>query len=335
MWTTRRRAAFPLRRALSSRAAALGCDVAAYHRDGFTVPSWSLPPERLRLAQEALDRLLDENKQVMPEQLVSAHLVGDGSGSNDGAVRGQAQFLELASSPEIADLAAACLGTDDVILWACQIFCKPAGTGKSVPWHQDGQVRACVPHALTAAAAHSMLHASVGCTDRHMVSCDPSQYWPIEPLRAVTAWIALDRSDDECGALQYVPGTHAREPVLVPHVQRNDAGAAISYVADPALLPPALLASARTLTLEPGQVSLHDAMVLHGSGPNTSSRRRAGVAATFMPAECHFYRDRPTEGALKGGLTLDFSSRPLFVVKGRNRHPDNELVHDLVDRGCA
>ena len=177
-------------------------------------------------------------------------------------MRGQAAFLELASMPEIAELAGACLGTENVILWACQIFCKPAGTGKSVPWHQDGQ------------------------------------YWPIEPLRAVTAWIALDRSDEECGARRLVPGTHAAEPVLIPHVQRIDPGAAISYVADPALLDEALLASAATLTLEPGQLSLHDAMVLHGSGGNTSARRRAGVAATFMPAECHFYRDRPTEGAL-------------------------------------
>ena len=219
----------------------------------------------------------------------------------------------------------------------------------------------------------------------------------------MTAWIALDRSDDECGALRLVPGTHAAEPVLIPHVQRVDPGAAIAYVADPALLDDALLASATTLTLEAGQLSLHDAMVLHGSGPNTSARRhagtlkcvcmnvveaitpcstpgpapstsptpatcthtkhahahahahvvmfmfnscscvharprihhlpyvrRAGVAATFMPAECHFYRDRPTEGALKGGLQLDFSTRPLFVVKGRNQHPENELVHDLV-----
>ena len=277
------------RRRLSTAAA---LDLHAYRRDGFSVPSWRLPPERLRAAQAALDTLLEENPQVQPEQLVSAHLAS--TSHKSGAVRGQAAFLELASMPEIAELAAACLGTEHVLLWACQIFCKPAGTGKAVPWHQDGQ------------------------------------YWPIEPLRAVTAWIALDRSDEECGALRLVPGTHAAEPVLVPHVQRIDPGAAIDFVADPALLDEALLASATTLTLEPGQLSLHDAMVLHGSGANTSARRRAGVAATFMPAECHFYRDRPTEGALKGGLQLDFSTRPLFVVKGSNQHPDNQLVHDLV-----
>ena len=60
-----------MRRALSSRAAALGCDVAAYHRDGFTVPSWSLPPERLRLAQEALDRLLEMRQGGTEPDLIS------------------------------------------------------------------------------------------------------------------------------------------------------------------------------------------------------------------------------------------------------------------------
>lgn len=262
-------------------------DVAAYRRDGYTIPEWSLPAERLRSARDALDSLLADNQGVMPEQLVNAHLVKGG-----GAVRGQDEFLALASMPEIADMAAKCLGTENVILWACQVWSKPAGTGKSVPWHQDGQ------------------------------------YWPIEPLRAMTAWIALDRSDDESGALRIVPGTHASGETI-PHVQKVEAGAAISYVADPSLLDAPLLATAATLTLEPGQVSLHDSMVLHASGPNASPRRRAGVAATFMPGESHFYRDRPTEGALKGGLDLDYSSRPLFVVRGRNAHPDNELVHDL------
>ena len=87
--------------------------------------------------------------------------------------------------------------------------------------------------------------------------------------------------------------------------------------------------------LEPGEVSLHDAWLLHGSRANTSSRRRAGVAATFMPAESYFFRDRPTEGARKGGLTLDYAQRPLFLVRGDPAavHPDNTLVRLELLRG--
>ena len=81
-------------------------------------------------------------------------------------VRGRAELMRLATLEPLVNLVAAALRTDHLILWACQVFCKPPREGKSVPFHQDGL------------------------------------YWPIEPLRACSAWVALDRSDAENGALQ-------------------------------------------------------------------------------------------------------------------------------------
>lgn len=46
----------------------------------------------------------------------------------------------------------------------------------------------------------------------------------------------------------------------------------------------------------------------------------------FLQAESHFDRHTPTEGAMKGGLKLDFGNRPLFVVKGRNMNEKNDLL---------
>merc|ERR1719343_1757897 len=120
----------------------------------------------------AMDELLANNPDVMPEQLVNAHLV-DGEGTAQG-VKGCSEFLALAALPPLVDLVAQVLGTENVILWACQIFCKLPGEGKAVPFHQDGQ------------------------------------YWPIEPLRACSAWISLDQSDSENGAVQMIPGSHLR-----------------------------------------------------------------------------------------------------------------------------
>jgi len=265
--------------------------VVAYNRDGYLVTDWRLEAAHLAAGRRAMDEILHRNPDVMPEQLVNAHLVGNGESTGDNKVKGCSEFLMLASLPQVVDMVAQCLGTDNVILWACQIFCKPAGVGKAVPFHQDGQ------------------------------------YWPIQPLRACTAWIALDRSDGGNGALRVVPGTHRDGEVS--HIQRVDDEACISYVADPQLVKP-MESGARTLELEPGQVSIHDSMLLHGSLRNTSDRRRAGVAAAYMPAECFFNRHFETEGARKGGLKLDFSTRPLFVVKGSNQHPQNELVRQLV-----
>jgi hypothetical protein len=70
---------------------------------------------------------------VRPEKLVSAHIDGD----NGEGVRGSRAFLDLARDPEIVELVSGVLG-DDVILWGCHVFCKPAVEGYETPWHQDG-----------------------------------------------------------------------------------------------------------------------------------------------------------------------------------------------------
>lgn len=267
-------------------------ELAAYRRDGYIKTPYRLPDQELQSARAAMDALLEANPNVPPELLVNSHLV-DGEGEAEG-VRGRSEFLSLVTSKPVVDMVAQCLGTHNLILWACQIFCKPAYSGKSVPFHQDGQ------------------------------------YWPIEPLKAATAWIALDRSHAGNGALQVLPGTHRGQGAF-EHVQRIDDEACISYIADPGQLH-SMLSTAQTIELEPGEVSIHDSMLLHGSEPNRSDHRRAGVAAVYMPAECWFRRDIQTEGARKGGIKLDYSTRPLFVVKGSNQHPNNfgRHLHSLV-----
>jgi len=235
----------------------------------------------------ALDDILSKNPGVMPEQLVNSHLE-DGEGHAH-SVKGSSEFLKLASNPRLVEIVSQCLGTDNVILYGCQIFCKLPGEGKAIPWHQDGL------------------------------------YHPIKPLRACAAWIALDRSDEENGGLKVLPGTH--KVGEVPHVHHIDEEAAITYVADPEWAEGKVQeVGMEWFTLDPGEVSFHDIMVVHGSERNRSSRRRAGVSAIYMPAECFFDRDMVTVGERKGGLKLDYKNRPLFVVRGDNQHPQNTLL---------
>ena len=131
---------------------------------------------------------------------------------------------------------------------------------------------------------------------------------------------------------QVLPRTHKAGPVT--HVARDDDDACIRYIADPARVDAATRGAGGvapvTLELDAGMLSLHDPMLLHGSERNRSARRRAGVALTYMPAECHFNRHVPTAGAVEGGIKLDFSTRPLLVVKGENQNPKNELVRSVV-----
>jgi ectoine hydroxylase-related dioxygenase (phytanoyl-CoA dioxygenase family) len=71
------------------------------------------------------------------------------------------------------------------------------------------------------------------------------------------------------------------------------------------------------LELQPGQMSMHDVYMIHGAKANTSTIRRTGVAIRYMPTTSHFDRSlHPAQG--KSGLSLNFATRPLWLLKGRD-----------------
>ena len=143
-------------------------EIAHYRREGWVVPRYRLSPPQVTRMMEALEALLAANPGVRPEKLVSAHIEGD----NGEGVRGSRAFLELALDGEIVELVSGVLG-EDVILWGCHVFCKPAVEGYETPWHQDGH------------------------------------YWPIRPLATCTVWVALEPSRVENGCLRVIPRSHA------------------------------------------------------------------------------------------------------------------------------
>lgn len=108
-------------------------EIARYQAEGWLVPRWRLPDDRVAALRASLDELLRRNPGVRPEKLVSAHIEGD----NGEGVRGVADFLALARDPEIVELVSGLIG-GDLALWGCHVFCKPAGEGYETPWHQDG-----------------------------------------------------------------------------------------------------------------------------------------------------------------------------------------------------
>jgi hypothetical protein len=227
-------------------------EIDRYRADGWVVPAWRLPARRTDEMRDALDALLRDNPGVRPEKLVSAHIEGD----NGEGVRGSARFLELARDPEIVELVADAIG-NDVILWGCHVFCKPAAEGFETPWHQDGH------------------------------------YWPIRPLATCTVWVALDPSTAENGCLRVIPGSQ-RDRVLHPHLHESRTDLTLNQrMADGTFDE----AAAVDIELEPGQMSLHDVYMIHGAAANTSARRRTGVALRYMPSTSVFERDlRPADG---------------------------------------
>jgi hypothetical protein len=212
-------------------------EIARYREDGLTIPGDRLPADLLAEMRDALARLIAENPKVRPE-----HLVLRWGGGPD-ALPTHAQFLAFARHPLLLDLVAQVLGPD-LILWGAHVFCKPAGTGLEVPWHQDGQ------------------------------------YWPIRPLASCTVWVALDDSGPENGCMRYAPGSHRSRSVYHHRLDERPDLAINQIVAEGQFDE----ARARDVVLEAGQMSIHDVYLIHGSRPNRSTRRRAGFAIRYMPS---------------------------------------------------
>jgi len=173
----------------------------------------------------------------------------------------------------------------DIVLWGCHLFCKPAGKGLEVPMHQDGH------------------------------------YWPIKPLANCTVWIALDRSGPENGCLRVVPGSH-RDRVLYTHRGDDSETLALDQVLNDDAVD---LGEAVDVVLEPGQMSLHDIYLVHGSAPNTSGRRRAGLALRYMPATSLFDRDFRSPRVEDALVRPDFARRPIWLARGVDRHGGNDF----------
>ena len=68
---------------------------------------------------------------------------------------------------------------------------------------------------------------------------------------------------------------------------------------------------------------MHDIFLIHGSAPNTSGRRRAGVAIRYMPTTSWFRRDLEMPFS---GYPSNFSDRPIWLARGRDVCGKNDFT---------
>jgi Phytanoyl-CoA dioxygenase (PhyH) len=260
--------------AARSESAGAGLDpdeVVRYHEDGYLVPRWRLPDELLERIRASLERLIAENPGVRPEHLVLRW----GGGAK--ALPTHAAFLDYVRTPALLDVVESMLGPD-IICWGAHAFCKPAGTGLEVPWHQDGQ------------------------------------YWPIRPLATCTAWVALDDSTRDNGCLRVIPGSHRTRTCYHHRLDERPDLALNQTVAEDQFDERAAV----DVELAAGQMSIHDAYMIHGSRANRSDRRRAGLAIRYMPATSRYDRSIKMPGGA-AAIRQDMSRRPIYLVRGRDR----------------
>lgn len=193
-----------------------------------------------------------------------------------------ASWLKYASCPEILEPLRQIMG-DDIILWSSALFSKSAVGGKSTPWHQDGE------------------------------------YWPVRPLKTVSAWIALDDVDTENGCLRVIPGSHKARKLL-PHQLDNSGEGVLNLKLSEADWH---TAEPRDLILKAGQFSLHDVFMTHGAEANNSGRRRAGLVFRYMPASAVFDRELARKMSEEGKIGSSMHLRKLYLLSGKDSSGKN------------
>jgi len=227
-------------------------EMQTYRQEGLVRPDLAFAPNELFDIRALLDATLAVTTDKRPESIVCPHIAA----MNDLSPALANDWLQLCTLPRLLDLVQQAVGPD-IVLWGSQIFCKPAGTGMAVPWHQDGH------------------------------------FWPIRPLATCSVWIAIDDVTLENGAMQYVPGSQ-RERRLFEHVRDDSKESALNATLATGQVD---LAEAAVDDLKAGALSLHDVFLVHGSEPNHSKNRRAAFVIRYMPATSHFDRSEAKAGS--------------------------------------
>ncbi len=136
-----------------------------------------------------------------------------------------------------------------------------------------------------------ILGPDIVCTMTHYFSKTPgdvkavywhqdASFWPITPSKVVTVWIAIDDVDVENGAMKVFPGTHKLGRIPFEWVTDEEDGVLNQHVHDPERYGEPV-----SIELKAGQLSLHTDMLLHGSMPNPSERRRCGLTLRYFPVD--------------------------------------------------
>lgn len=257
--------------------------VASYKSDGFVVPGLTIPDAEFSPARAAAEHVIAANagRADLIRQVTVPNRPGYPA---DEGNPWHEELFKLALSPAVLDPVEQVLGPD-IILFTAFMIAKPVGTGKEVPWHQDGH------------------------------------YSPHRPLDGLTVWIALDDVDTGNGCVRFVPKSHAEG--LIPHYKEHRKDVSTNHNIDNRFFDPETAVDA---VLKPGQYSMHGVFTIHGSKVNDSNRRRAGLAFDYMSAQSHYDRGTEEKGGTAERAAAAHSKWPIWVVRGKNRNPLNDLT---------
>ena len=150
---------------------------------------------------------------------------------------------------------------ENVVGWGSHFFCKMPHDGKTVHWHQD------------------------------------ASYWPLTPSKAVTVWLAIDDADPENACMRFIPGSQRYGHLTYRLTEDGDPDAVLNQMVENA----EEFGDPVDVQLRAGEISLHSDLLLHGSDPNESDRRRCGLTLRYCTPDVRAGMDWNLKGVLVSG----------------------------------
>lgn len=121
-------------------------------------------------------------------------------------------------------------------------------------------------------------------------------YWPLTPTKAVTVWLAIDDADLGNGGMEVFTGSHTHGLIDFETTDGNSGN-----VLDQVVEHPEKYGQHRFTPIAAGQVSIHSDLLVHGSAPNQSDRRRCGLTLRYCPADVTAYLGWEKKGVVVAG----------------------------------
>ena len=121
-------------------------------------------------------------------------------------------------------------------------------------------------------------------------------YWPLTPTKAITVWLAIDDADEANGCMEVYNGSHTHGLLDFESSETADGN-----VLDQSIKNPEQYGNHNLTPLRAGQASIHSDLLVHGSSPNDSDRRRCGLTLRYCPADVTAYLGWNQKGVVVSG----------------------------------
>jgi hypothetical protein len=123
-----------------------------------------------------------------------------------------------------------------------------------------------------------------------------ASYWPLSPSKAVTVWLAIDAADRANACMRFLAGSHH-----FGHLTFRPSDPSEHNVLNQTIDDVERFGTPVDVELQPGEISLHSDLLLHGSEANTSDRRRCGLTLRYCSADVRAGLGWNAKGVLVSG----------------------------------